>query len=87
MGCCCEYETLRKWTRLIQMSACGSIVIIGILRFIFIGSITSPVYYIINVYLVLLGILSIVAEFDYEPILKYFNFLRYFLGKAFLCVL
>lgn len=86
MGCI-DYAQLKKWTRILQLGACALVVAMGILKFIFLADITSPTYFIINVYLILLGILGIVAEIEYERILKYFHFLRFFFGKAFFNIL
>lgn len=84
---CCEYTTIKKWTRIIQISACGLVVVIGILRFIFPSFYNPPVFYIVNSYLILLGSLAIISELEWESVLKYFNFLRYYFGKAFLTCL
>ncbi len=83
----CDYETISKWSKILQFIACGGLIFIGIFRFINPVSLTNPIYYIINIYLILFGILGIGAELGFEIILKQLNLLRYYFGKAFFCVL
>lgn len=83
----CDYVTIKKWTKIIQFIACLGLIAIGIIRFINPLNLTNPIYYIINIYLILLGILGFGAEFGIEFILKQLNFLRFYFGKAFFCLL
>ena len=84
---CCEFEFIRKWTKIIQLIACGGLAAIGIIRFINPFNVTSPIYYIINIYLIILGIAGVAAELGIQFILKHFNLLRFYFGKAFFCAL
>lgn len=83
----CEFSSIRKTTKFMHLGVSLLIIAIGILRFVFRSLLTSPVYFILNTYIIKMGLISFLAELEIEFILKHFNLLRYYFGKAFFLIL
>jgi hypothetical protein len=83
----CDYEFIRKWTKIFTYSCSAAVVALGFAKFFNVTNTMNPIDYIINVYLILLGFVLAACEFGWEKILKSFNFLRYFFGKSFYTLL
>jgi hypothetical protein len=91
----CDYQFVRKWAKIVTYCCAGGIAGLAISRFITFTNVSSPIQYIINIYLMyfinnfsrLLGILLAICEFEWEPIIKHFHFIKFFFGKAFYVVL
>lgn len=79
---CCDYEFIRKWTKILTYLSALIIIGLGIAKFFNITQLMQPIDYIVNVYLIFLGIVLIACELGWERVLKHFNFMRYFLGKS-----
>ena len=79
----CDYEFVRKWSKIFTYGCSGAIVALGMAKFFNVTNVMNPIDYIVNVYLLFLGLVLFTCECGWERILKYFNFLRYFFGKAF----
>jgi hypothetical protein len=82
MGCC-EYEFLKKWTKILTYLCSLAVVVLGIAKFFNVTNVMNPIDYIINIYIIFLGAVLFACEIGWERILNYFNLLRYFLGKSF----
>lgn len=80
---CCEFVCLKKWSKILTYLCCAIVLALAIAKFFNITNAMNPIDYIINVYLIFLGFVLFFCEIEWERILKYFNFLRYFLGKSF----
>ena len=83
---CCDYEKMRKWSKILTFIAGAGLITMGIVRFIT-SLLSNPIYYVINIYLIIFGITAIATEFQWDFILKHFNFMRYYFGKAFYFIL
>lgn len=83
----CDFSSIRKTTKFVHLGMCLLIIAIGVLRFVFKSLLTTPVYFILNTYIILLGLVCFLAELEIEFILKHFNLLRYYFGKAFFLAL
>ncbi len=83
----CDYECVRKWSKTLTYSCALIIMGLGIAKFFNITNAMNPIDYIINIYLIFLGLVLLSCELEWDRILKHFNFLRYFFGKSFYLVL
>ncbi len=83
----CNYECISQWSKYLTYSCSTAIIGLGIAKFFNVTNVMNPIDYIINVYLVGLGLVLFACEFGWERILKYFNFLRFFFGKSFFVIL
>lgn len=78
----CDFECIRKWTMYITYFCSAILIGLGVAKFFSITAALDVIDYIINVYLILLGLIMFFCECGWERILKHFNFLRYYLGKC-----
>lgn len=83
----CNYECVRKWSKILTYACSVGIIGLGIAKFFNITNVMSPIDYIVNVYLIFLGLILFICECEWERILKYFNFLRFFFGRSFYMIL
>lgn len=83
---CFDYDKIRKWSKILTFLAGGGLIAMGIIRFIT-SIFSNPIYIVINIYLIIFGIYSIASEFEWNFVLKHFNLIRYFFGKAFFFIL
>jgi hypothetical protein len=83
----CDYICIKKWTKIFTYSCCAGIIALGLAKFFNVTNAMRPIDYIVNVYLVFLGLILFACECEWERVLKYFNFLRYFYGKSFFVIL
>ena len=59
----------------------AAIVALGMAKFFNVTNVMNPIDYIVNVYLLFLGLVLFTYECGWERILKYFNFLNTSLEK------
>lgn len=78
----CEYECIRKWTKIFTYGCAAAIISLGIAKFFNITNAMNPIDYIINVYLIFLGLVLVACEIEWERVLVNFHFLRFFFGKS-----
>ena len=83
----CDYECVRKWTKFFSYFCSAAVIALGFAKFFNVTNTMNPIDYIINIYLIFLGMVLFVCEFGWERILKNFNFMRYYLGKSFYTLL
>ena len=77
--------TCKNLFRIIYILLAVIIIAFGVFSIITLSG--TPTQYMFRAYNILFGLLLIIAEFKIALILKYFNFLRRFLGKGIWCFL
>ncbi len=84
----CNYTNTKKWTKYVTYVLSVLIIISGFFKFFsVITAITKPHDYVVNVYVVFLGVVLFCAECEIEFVVKHFNFLRHYFGKSFYAIL
>ena len=83
----CDYACMKQWTKYLVYGCSCACIGLGIAKFFNITGALNPIDYIINCYLILLGLIFFTCECEWDRILVHFNFLRYYFGKAFFATL